>query len=192
MRRWSKTRWAATVLLLLVVSCGVYQRLAAGGPYRGRVIDSETKQPLEGAVVLAVWYTMTPALADVMYLYLDAEEALTDKDGRFVVGKHPPMTWRPISWVDSPRITIFYPGYGFYPRYHVSPPWPPGGTDTLLEMMEKEELVIELPQLKTREERINVLHKVPVDEAPRERIPNLIRLVNIEWKRLNLPPEPLK
>jgi hypothetical protein len=47
---------------LLLTSCGLVEgqdgRFLEGmtyGPYRGRVIDAETKQPLEGAVVLGVW-----------------------------------------------------------------------------------------------------------------------------------------
>ena len=34
----------------------------AAGPYRGRVIDAETKEPLAGAVVLVYWLRNAPAI----------------------------------------------------------------------------------------------------------------------------------
>jgi len=144
MRRSSKSILLVVSLLYLVLaSPGLFNPFFAGGPYKGRVIDAESKKPLEGAVVLAVWDSVIPAIADKKYLFLDAKEVLTDSNGRFVVGKHPPMTWIPAAWVEGPDITIFYPGYGFYPRYHASPPMPLGGTETMLEMMEKEEVVVD-------------------------------------------------
>ncbi|NJD55145.1 MAG: carboxypeptidase regulatory-like domain-containing protein [Nitrospirae bacterium] len=181
--------FASSLLLLTASGCGVLYPLSAGGPYKGRVIDTETKQPLEGAVVLAVWQSVTPTVADQAYSYLDAEEVLTDSNGRFVVGKHPPMTLRP-GWVEGPHITIYSPGYGFYPRYQVSPSIPTGlhgGTDELLRRMEKEEMIIELPRL-TREERLYFVH-LSVDDfdVPDKNKRNLLRLRNIEKKALGLP-----
>jgi hypothetical protein len=153
------------------------------------VIDAETKQPLEGAVVLAVWKRESPGLVQRASGFLDAEEVLTDRNGRFVVGKHPPVTLIPGTWVDGPYLTIFYSGYGFYPRYHVSPPIPAfGGIDTILEMMEKEEVVFQLPPLKTREERLKVQRGVISSDAPAAKMPNLIRLLNLERERLGLEP----
>jgi hypothetical protein len=38
--------------LLAVCGCGPLNPLFAGGPYKGKIIDSETKEPLFGAVVL--------------------------------------------------------------------------------------------------------------------------------------------
>jgi hypothetical protein len=156
----------------------------AGGPYRGRVIDAETKQPLEGAVVLAVWENKAPGISGTSYSYLDSEEVLTDENGRFVVGKNPPVS-SSMPWVAGPRITIFYPGYGFYPRYQVSPK---GSTRIHLETMEKQELTFELKRLKTRDERLKVIGGIfPGLEIPRNKIQNLIRLINIESKKLGIP-----
>ena len=91
--------------------------------------------------------------------------------------------------MEGPGITIFYPGYGFYPNYHTNPPLPPAGTEGLLEQMEKEGLTFELPSLKTREERRKVVqHPVLLPSIPREKMPNLIRLLNIERKATGLPP----
>jgi hypothetical protein len=40
------------LLLSAVCGCGPLNPLFAGGSYKGKVIDSETKEPLSGAVVL--------------------------------------------------------------------------------------------------------------------------------------------
>ena len=99
MMRWPKSVIFAALAfgLLLIIGLGssLFYPVFAGGPYKGRVIDSETKQSLEGAAVLAVWESVTPTIADNVYSCLDAEEVLTDSNGRFVVGKHPPMTFGP-------------------------------------------------------------------------------------------------
>jgi len=190
------TRWSKTVifsvftigLLLIGPGCGLFYPAFAGGPYRGRVIDSETKQPLEGAAVLAVWESVTPTIADQVHSYLDAEEVLTDSNGRFVVGKHPPRTFR-LGWVEGPRITIYCPGYGFYPLYQASPALRLSyGLNEQLKTMEKEEMTIELPRLKTREERLKVIRGAyPGSAIPRDKMPNLIRLLNIERQAIGLP-----
>ena len=38
------------VTLTLIVNSA-----SAAGPWKGRIVDIETKEPIEGAVVLAVW-----------------------------------------------------------------------------------------------------------------------------------------
>ena len=191
MTRWSKAPiaflLAMSLFLIIVPGRGFSEPYFAGGPYKGRVIDSETKQPLEGAVVLAVWSRIIPVIADRVDVFLDAEEVLTDSNGRFVVGKHPPRTLMP-GWVEGPDITIYYPGYGYYPRFYVSPPMPLGGTVELLKRMEKEELTFELPRL-TREERLYSILSDHVDDmdVPDEKKRNLLRLRNAEKKALGLP-----
>ena len=166
-------RWQGRILFGLLISalfflsvlgCGVFHPLFAGGPYRGRVIDAETKQPLEGAVVLAIWETKTPGVAGYGYSYLDSKEVLTDENGRFVVGLHPPMSLIRVGrgsalgnflsglWVLSP-ISFQSSGEAL-------------GREQL-EMMEKQELTIELPCLKTRADRLSVIREAfPGSEVP--------------------------
>lgn len=175
-------------LAVVVTGCGPLNPLFAGGPYRGRVIDSETKQPIVGAVVLVYWRRLAPGIGHgPAESFLDAEEVLTDSNGEFVVGTSPPGTLTPGTWVSDPHITIFKPGYGFFPRYHTSPPPPPTRWKGLLEMMERETVVIELPRLKTREERLKVVEFVNPLIVPKEKMPNFVRLLNNERKSLHLP-----
>ena len=175
-------------LLLTGAGIGDSKPAFAGGPYMGRVVDSETGRPLEGAVVLAVWELEVPLPAGTAHEFLDAEEVLTDGEGRFAVGRNALRGLNP--WkVGGPDLTIYYPGYGFYPRYHVSPKIPIfGGTPEIVKRMEKEEVTIELPSLKTREDRIRVLGGVIRHSVPDEKMPNLLRLLNLERKRLGFAP----
>jgi hypothetical protein len=55
------------------------------GTYSGRVVDADTREPIEGAVVLGTWYTERPTVAGAVHEYYDARETLTDKDGGFSI-----------------------------------------------------------------------------------------------------------
>ena len=171
-----------SVLVIAVSSCGLFP----GGPYRGRVIDDETKKPLVGAVVLVYWNLESFGMGHgPTEQFLDAEEVLTDGRGEFVVGKSPPKSWNPLAWVSDPYILIFQPGYGYFPHYQKSPPWPQGGYKRLLEVMERETVVITLPRLKTRAQRFLVSSRVvPTGSVPDQKMPNLLRLLKIEQNQL--------
>ncbi len=174
------------VLLTLLAGCGPVSPLFAGGPYKGKVIDAETKAPIVGAVVLGVWYRGAPGLGESSHGFLDAEEVLTDNNGEFVIAEHSPASLIPGTWVDGPRIIIFYPNYGFYPIYQISPS-PKLGRDELNEALEKH-AVIALPPLKTREEKLKAYQLVDPDEVPSEKKLNLNRLMNQQRKELGLKP----
>lgn len=104
------------LILLVIVFMSLFHSggpALAAGPWKGRVIDAETKEPLEGAVVLAVWerYYRTP-MGDDPYFY-EAKEVLTDKDGRFDMPWYVSFNLLPlISYIEGPEFTIFKPGYG--------------------------------------------------------------------------------
>jgi hypothetical protein len=171
-----------SLVLTMLAGCGPISPLFAGGPYKGRVIDAETKEPIVGAVVLAVWYRRAPGLGGPSQGFLDAEETLTDKNGEFVIGEHPPASLIPGTWVDGPNITIFYPNYGFYPIYQTAPS-PKLGRDKFNELLEKH-TVIELPPLKTRKEILEAYQLVNPVEVPNEKKLNLNRLMNQQRRDL--------
>ncbi len=176
----------AVVLTIILGGCGPMNPLFAGGPYKGKVIDAESKAPIVGAVVLAVWYRSAPGLGVSSHGFLDAEEVLTDKSGEFIVGEHPPASLIPGTWVDGPNITIFYPNYGYFPRYQVAPRQPPGGYKGLLAEMEKRAVVIELPPLKTLKDKREGMRLVDRAEVPNEKKPNLNKLINQQRRELGL------
>lgn len=79
-----------TVLILLGISLitilsGCQRPILYDGTYRGRIVDADTGEPLEGVVVLGVWYTELPTPAGGVMSYYDAREAVTDKNGDFSI-----------------------------------------------------------------------------------------------------------
>ena len=80
------------------------------GPYNGKVVDQETREPIEGAVVLGTWYTETPTLAGAVHYYYDAREALTDKKGEFSI---PGQGLRIMSRLLPMSVLIFKAGYQY-------------------------------------------------------------------------------
>jgi hypothetical protein len=175
-------------VVLLVVFCFPVDTARADGPYRGKVIDAETKAPIEGAVVLGVWRRQ-PALAlHPGYFFEEAKEVLTDKDGEFTLPGHFSMKsiLSPLSEVDL-RIYIYKPGYGSFPRYQTFPN-PKQSYEDLFRPFKTHGLV-ELLKLQTREERLQVVREAcPSGDIPDGKLPHLIKAMNIDWVALGREP----
>lgn len=177
------------VLLLVTYLIFVALQAKAAGPWEGRIIDIETKEPLEGAVVLAVWLRAyrTPA-GDNTYFY-EAKEVLTDKEGRYEIPSYRPINLLPIvSYIREPEFIVFKPGY-----LSIDIRLDENVTDKTVDLPEKGKTfrlapgIIELPRLKTREERTRSLNSVegfPIDDAPSYKIKKLLELIDIENKNL--------
>lgn len=135
------------LLLALAMStgCAIYHHY---GPYYGMVIDTVTKEPLEGAAVLAVYYTQLYTPAGTVGKYLDAQETVTDKNGEFRIPSNNTFAFRPLNLFDSDvQFTIFKPGYGYYPRHpQVKPKYVPNWS-----LPSDKSVVVELPKLKIGE-----------------------------------------
>jgi len=182
---------------LLCVSLLVVSSLAWGqtweryldryrGPYRGQVIDAETKAPLVGAVVVAMW------TRDRVYPFHSVNEryavreVATDAEGRFVLEARDIEATAPKRTL-HPEFRIFVPGYGAYPRYHKVPQgftggifWG-GGTE------------VELPRLEARKQRIESLRSVDpynFSERPFDDLPILVKSFNQERVALGFEPLP--
>ena len=76
----------------------------------GKVVDIDTKEPIGGAVVVAIYRTHVLALGDSANLDIYAQEALTDKDGKFIIPSYTTLI-NPLSWSNPVRFIIFKPGY---------------------------------------------------------------------------------
>ena len=161
--------------------------------FRGRVIDYETKEPIEGAVVVASWYEAKPTIAGEATRLKDVKETLTDKNGEWSItgeeGK--PHTEHPYFhfltgtyYTRTPQFIIFKPGYCS---------WPEG---FYIEAC-KEELrssgefatgkTIELPKLTKREDRIRAQGISPPEgEGTDEKLREFHRLINDERRNLGL------
>lgn len=163
--------------------------------FQGKVIDAETKKPIEGAVVVAIYkkYPIISGPGGGSQSIMDIKEILTNAKGEFYFPSYTTLI-QPFSIEGSADFIIFKPGYGSFPDWRVNPPkmWlhdvPPGnskywdrnlsfeeffssGVGSLKELWASEPWgtaekpsqkinltmgVVELPPLKTREERLKV------------------------------------
>ena len=155
------------------------------GAFYGKVVDMETNEPLEGAAVLAVYYTESYGPAGAHTHYLDAQETVTDKNGEFKIMPLTVKTFRVLhSFNPNVYFTIFKPGYGCYPWHkNVKPIFVPNGT-----LPVNQYVIIELPKLKTVSEKLaNTM--IPLSsKIPVEKYMKLNELINQEITNLGRSP----
>jgi hypothetical protein len=167
------------LLYIIIYSYLPYYEL---NPFTGKVIDVDTKEPIDGAAVLAVYYDQTITIAGTNTYPIDAQETLTDAKGEFKIPEV--KRWfggRPGTVVEA-SITIFKPGYGVFPRHPHSKDVKEdkGGASV------EKDFIYELPKLRTRQDRIANLPLRP--EVPHTKMPNFVRLINDERIRLGFTP----
>lgn len=78
--------WLTITFILslhILIPLWMYMGPVYEGDYRGRVVDAETGDPIEGVVVAGIWYKEKINLAGGNSIYTDAKEDLTDKNGQF-------------------------------------------------------------------------------------------------------------
>jgi len=172
--------------------------------FRGKVIDADTKEPIEGAVVVAEWQTETTTPTATHTNLKDVKEVLTDKNGEWSINGlrgHGPIPGLSlfIPYTKEPKFTIFKPGYC---------PWPLGFEigacrATMKFTGDKEKGVgeggtLELPKLTKREDRLRAqrigssfLTATLPDKQKAKKIRNFLRLLNDEQKRLGLDQYPI-
>ena len=167
------------------------------GPWRGTIVDAETKQPLEGVVVFALWNERYGSIGGYAGGgYFDSEEVVTGADGSFMI-RRLKRSFNPFSIIQGPGFTIYKPGYG---RWHFQ------GDEEWLTLRGDElnrsvsamwqrfnsegGVVIELTPLKTRDARMNFLRilSLPSMDTPANRFSKLLEAVNQEHGALGLQP----
>jgi len=142
----------ALAVVAVVGVLGMPDTSQGAGPWRAQIVDAETGQPLEGVVVLFVWHKMTRTPGGPSPAFEDAEEAVTGPDGRFTIRARRLFTLNPFKYVEGPEVVIFKPGYG---QWGVRGGFPPEWEELEVgDVFQKGGLVIELPPLRTREERL--------------------------------------
>ena len=95
-------------ILILLPGCVYAARI--DGPYEGKVIDADTGEPVEGVVILGVWYSSQFSPAGATRNYHDAMETVTDKKGKFSI---PGVGLRILSSVELGTILIFKARYSY-------------------------------------------------------------------------------
>lgn len=183
----------------LIVSCSAVknnERLHGwlyyqNGPYKGKVIELDTGNPIEGAVVAGSWHLeVFPGWPK----FCDAVETLTDKNGEFVLPKAWCVSLWPIARLNIySKPVVFKPGYLGYPPFGASPEDRRARMPkfTGQEFLDKKQYnIIELGKPKTREEReLTYMDSGFSDDETRKKLPVLLRLLNEERKNLGLPGE---
>lgn len=156
------------------------------GPYRGQVVDAETKAPLVGAVVVALWWRNRVYPFHSVAEHYAVRETVTDTEGRFFLEVKDVEEGAPRRTY-HPEFLIFQPGYGSYPRKHVAP------TGLTVGKFEGLGTVVELPRLVDREERWKHLWLFgphSYSDKPSRDLPELMRRINIERIAVGLEPYP--
>jgi hypothetical protein len=168
-----------SMLLIFLFSAAGCAIVHTYGPYYGKVIDMETKEPLSGAAVLAIYETQNYGPAGAIIHYLDAQETITNENGEFKIPRLTAKTFRiGHTFEYYPRFTIFKPGYGYYPDHKdVTPKFKPRWS-----LPAEQYVVVELPRLKTKSERFN-MPSVNFD-IPYEKQRGFIDLMNQEMEYL--------
>ena len=164
------------------------------GPWKGKVIDVETKEPIEGAVVVAIWEKVyVSPTGDHSYFY-DAVEVLTDKDGNFFIPQFKAFNILPIiSHIRGPNFEIFKPEYTAFPGSGLEyfqiyfPKSPLRVNRRTLEALFKEGVTVELLRLKTKEELLRNTPGLPTDVGS-NKLPIYDKLINKERRDLGLEP----
>jgi hypothetical protein len=155
--------------------------------FKGRVIDAETKEPIEGAVIVAQYYIRVLVPTGSHSVLTDVQEALTDKEGKFSI---PSLTRfiNPLSAGDKTFFLVWKPGYKkedirdsyFFTKEPGAVENLPVQTDKGFEMKSVRLGIVELKKVKTMEERRKEI-PTRVGEFPdfRKQM-EFIRLINEE------------
>lgn len=146
--------------------------------FKGKVIDAETKEPIEGAVVVVLYYkhSLISGPGGGYSSVIKVKEILTDKNGEFIFPSYTTII-QPNSIEDEARFLIYKPGYGSYPDLQTSPPGVvssedffsgesgrPGTVRINNETFKYLTGLVELPKLKTWDERRKSNMLSPTDD----------------------------
>ena len=167
------------MLTFTTAGCAVTERY---DQYLGKVVDAETKQPLEGAAVVVVYNTQHWGLAGSVTYYADAQETVTDKNGEFRIPSIRLYTLQILSgWEQHPRVTIFKPGYGCYPTHKYAAPKFEYGS-----LPPNQYVTIGLPsvQQESIDQRLRNAACLPSPGVPEDRFVNLRNLTSMEYKSI--------
>ncbi|MBU5636704.1 hypothetical protein KOM00_08150 [Geomonas sp. Red69] len=168
--------------------------------FDGKVLDIDTKQPVEGAVVVAIYNKRSiGAGAGQSAAVINIKEALTDKEGKFHIPSYTTILAQPFTRQDRTGFLIYKPGYasvllplknhftGKTTAERELSPW----YDPVLSGKYKIRLrgagIVELPRLATKDEKLRNLPALPDQLENLGKQKNLTRLINEEKKELGEP-----
>jgi hypothetical protein len=187
-----------TIIVFFTVSAFAGWLIFHKSAFRARVIDAETKEPIEGAVVVVVYEKHVYGPAGGYSSVVKVKEALTDKKGEFFFPSYTTGI-HPFSREYYTEFIIYKPGYGNFPNFQVSPPtfvdWDKFfsedyGTKKVVRKRSKSATVtfgvVELPRLRTWKERRKA-NPSSISDIPKSKWPLLNEMIEKEdkWLRHN-------
>jgi hypothetical protein len=164
--------------------------------FEGQILDGETKEPIEGAVVVVKYVKRSSGIgAGTISSIINIRETLTGKDGRFRIPSYTTII-QPFSWESTANFIIYKPGYvaidGLYDRglENLFSGKMVGMQDQEFYWLHNKELffryrlpnIVELPPVNTKEERLRAIP--PRDPEWRKMAPNIIKMIADERKSL--------
>lgn len=171
--------------------------------FEGQILDGETKEPIEGAVVVALYSKRTLGLgAGTLSSVIEIREALTDREGRFRIPSYATVI-QPFSWSSSVFFTIYKPGYASLDEMNLEDLFAGRASEFPLDELPwvynqkrifrfRAPNIVELPKPTTRDEQIKSLPVIPGPDLPARKMRNLIDLSNMERARFGFNPEKFK
>jgi hypothetical protein len=188
----------AFVVMLLMATFSFPIMSESAGPWKAQVVDKETGKPLEGAVVLARWEKRYASFVGEMggNEYYDSEEIVTDAAGRFVFRARQTWTLNPFGDIYGPEFFFFQAGYGRW-QFRDFDSW--GLKDAIgsaqrtraeWRRFTAEGAVLELPPLKSTEQRLEFIRSMRPHGVPSDRMMKYLDAINRERVTLGLDPYP--
>lgn len=184
----STCMWMAFFVVLLQ-GCGVVSHPM----YEGQVLDIETKEPIEGASVVAIYMTEVLTPVQTTSNTIEVREAVTDIEGRFKLPSYTTIVM-PFSRKDETTFVIYKPGYLNVPRLRIGECFSNEGVCESRNMpwsLERKEVFyrlapgkVELPKLHTRSDRLRARPSMyPYEE---KNSPYMMQLMKLEKEVLNM------
>jgi hypothetical protein len=169
--------------VLVMTGCLPGRFVYGSGPYRGRVQDADTKRPLAGAAVVAVWIREGAALGPEgpSEAYFNALEVLTDAQGEFMMAAKTHFTL--VGRIRDPKFSVYSPGYVPFPHSGTHPQG-----DAIKAAYHRRVFEFRLPRVTTENEHSYADRPVRLGGVPESKVPISFRLVNQERQRLGLQP----
>jgi hypothetical protein len=162
--------------------------------FKGKIIDAGTKEPIEGAVVVAQYHLNMLGPTGFNTILTDVQEVLTDEKGEFFIPSFTKFII-PISIGDDTSFLVWKPGYkpeNIWGAYFFAKE--PGTTENRpvhaeggLVLKPVRLGIVELVEVKTKQDRLLGGMPSPIGEpSDYKKQKRLIKLINEEGKHLGL------
>ena len=165
-------------LVLSVTPCNGCAVIRKDGPYKGKIIDADTGEPIEGVVVLGVWNREIITPGGATHNFYDAQETVSDKKGEFTIRGLGVLVLSKITPMD---VLIFKSGYTEW------------GYTSWKELKrtvrtEDDRAIIRLKKLTIEERNLKGGPPDPPGEAPFEKVRSMLKEIDRDDRKRGVPP----